>query len=185
MDDRSRSSSARGAAIFGALVLAVLIGLLLLADDAPPVLGRGDRAPGFELPLLQSGEEIALDDLRGQVVLVNFWATWCKPCEEEMPAMQRLYAAIQPQGFELVAISVDESAADVEQFRDRMALGFPIALDPDRTVARAYQTMGFPESILIGTDGRVIERYVGPRDWDAPVYRRRIEGLLGAGREGG
>ena len=146
-------------------------------------MGRGDPAPPFDLPLLgspsSSGDStVALEDLRGQVVLVNFWATWCKPCEDEMPAMQTLYEALHGRGFELVAISVDESSSEVEEFQERMALGFPIALDPAQEISAAYQTMGFPESILVGADGRVVERYVGPREWDSPAHRRRIEKLL-------
>lgn len=179
----------RGTLGLGALLLAAVSGLVLLGDDVPEILARGDRAPHFDLPRLSAasagrGSRIGLDDLRGQVVLVNFWATWCKPCEEEMPAMQMLYEALHSRGFELVAISVDESAAPVEEFRDRMALDFPIALDPDQAISRAYQTMGFPESILIDADGRVIERYVGPRDWNAPAYHRRIEKLLGPRSQG-
>lgn len=99
--------------------------------------------------------------------------------------MQTLYAALHDRGFELVAISVDETPAEVEEFQERMALQFPIALDPAQEISAAYQTMGFPESILVGADGRVIERYVGPRDWDAPAYQRRIEKLLGPASGGG
>ena len=167
-----------------------LAGLIWLGEDLPEVLGRGHMAPAFDLPRLPSAAAerdptIALEDLRGRVVLVNFWATWCKPCEEEMPAMQTLYDALHARGFDLVAISVDEDAAEVEAFQDRMALGFPIALDPEQEISRAYQTMGFPESILVGADGRVIERYIGPRDWDAPAYQRRIEKLLESASPGG
>ena len=101
-----------------------------------------------------------------------------------MPAMQNLYAALEGRGFELVAISVDETPVEVEEFQERMALRFPIALDPDQEISAAYQTMGFPESILVGTDGRVVERYVGPREWDAPAYRQRIEKLLESASRG-
>lgn len=190
MNERWQSGSVRGGVVFGALLLLALAGLIWLGDGVPEVLGRGDAAPHFDLPLLASASasgdsRIALDDLRGHVVLVNFWATWCKPCEEEMPAMQTLYEALHGQGFELVAISVDETPTEVEEFQERMALGFPIALDPAQEISAAYQTMGFPESILVGADGRVVERYVGPREWDAPAYQRRIEELLELDSGGG
>jgi len=119
-------------------------------------------------------------DHRGQVVLINFWATWCKPCEDEMPAMQRLYAELQPLGFELLAVSVDKEAPEVAAFRDKMSLTFPILLDSDESVSRLYQTAGYPESLLIDRDGVVVERYVGPREWDDAAYVERIRKLLGS-----
>ena len=190
MKARGQSGRVRGSVVFGAALLLALAGLIWLGDGVPEVLGRGDAAPLFDLPRLAStvsdgDPRIALEDLRGKVVLVNFWATWCKPCEDEMPAMQTLYEALNGRAFELVAVSVDETAAEVEEFQERMALQFPIVLDPDQEVSAAYQTMGFPESILVGADGRVVERYVGPRDWDAPAHRRRIEKLIESASGGG
>jgi peroxiredoxin len=159
-------------------VLAAGLGLVLLADGPPPVLGRGAEAPDFELPRLMEAPPVSLSGLRGQVVLLNFWATWCKPCEEEMPAMERLYRELGPRGFELVAISVDEESGPVEAFRERLDITFPIALDPDQKSARLYQTMGFPESVLVDREGNIVERYVGPRDWDHAAFADRIAALL-------
>jgi len=156
-------------------------GLLLLGERVPPRLERGAPAPGFSLPSLSGGPQVSLADLRGRVVLVNFWATWCKPCEDEMPAMERLYRQLHGEGFDLLAISVDKEPQDVELFRQRLGISFPILLDPEEGAARAYQTTGFPESILVDRQGRVVERYVGPRDWDARVYADRIRELLRAG----
>jgi len=161
----------------GLALIGLAAALVWMGDPVAPPLGRGDRAPSFDLPSLAGGR-MALSDLADQVSLVNFWATWCKPCEDEMPAMQRLYDALAPRGFELVAISVDESEADVQAFQERLGLGFPILLDPDQSVARRYQTTGFPESLLIDGDGRIIERYVGPREWDHPDYVERVRRLL-------
>jgi peroxiredoxin len=142
-------------------------------------VGEGYKAPDFRLPALD-GAEHSLSALRGRVVLLNFWATWCKPCEDEMPAMQRLYGALAGTGFELLAISVDEGDDDVRAFRDRLALRFPILRDPEKQAASAYQTFRFPESWLIGPDGTIVARYVGPREWDAPVYVERIRKLISA-----
>lgn len=97
-----------------------------------------------------------------------------------MPAMQRLYETLAGSRFELLAISVDEDPALVERFRDRLGLTFPILLDPDQRVARGWQTFRFPETLLIGPDGEVLERYVGPREWDAVAYVERIRRLLQA-----
>jgi peroxiredoxin len=92
--------------------------------------------------------------------------------------MQRLHRELSGSAFELVAVSVDADPAPVLQFRERFGLGFTLLLDADQRVARSYQTFRFPETLLIGRDGVILERYVGPKDWDAPVYLDRIRRLL-------
>ena len=138
----------------------------------------GLEAPAFTLSSLPDDAPVALADSRGKVVLLNFWATWCKPCEDEMPSMERLYRRVGRERFELLAISVDESRDLVAAFRERYRLTFPILLDPHKDVADAYQTYRFPESFLIDAEGRVVERYIGPRDWDSPEYAGRIGELV-------
>ena len=95
-----------------------------------------------------------------------------------MPAMERLYQELRPEGFELLAISVDDSPESVRAFRDRLGLSFPILMDAGKEVAERYQAFRFPESLLLDRDGTVIERYIGPREWDAPAYVGRIQRLL-------
>jgi peroxiredoxin len=169
-----------GALGLAAAVAAAVFAVLWLSEPPPEPLGPGQPAPAFALPRLApaDGAGLSLDDLRGRVVLVNFWATWCKPCEDEMPAMERLYRALAGTEFELVAISVDTGREEVEAFRDRLDLTFPILLDPDRRVASSYQSYRFPESYLIDREGRILARYIGPRDWDAAVYLERIRRVL-------
>ena len=164
--------------VAGAAVVVIGLVVILLADEVPELVGRGGPAPDFSLPLLDGDREIRLSDYRGQVVLVNFWATWCKPCEEEMPAMERLYRRLGPHGFEMLAVSVDEDMDAVRGFREKMSITFPLLLDPSQETAQAYQTMGFPESLLVDPEGNIVERYVGPREWDHPAYVERIEALL-------
>ena len=164
-------------------VLALAAGAILigLGEVVPEPISRGSQAPSIEVTALSTGAPITLESLRGEVVLLNFWATWCKPCEDEMPAMERLYRQLRAEGFELLAVSVDDDTALVEQFRERLDISFPIAMDSGQKAARLYQTTGFPESILIDRKGRVVERYIGPRDWDLGVYADRIRRLLGQG----
>ncbi len=162
-------------------VLAAAAFALVSLPDTPPPLGRGSDAPDFVLPTLDGGSEVSLDALRGRVVLLNFWATWCKPCEDEMPAMGRLYEALRGEDFELLAVSVDDGEEEVVEFHERLSLSFPVLLDPEKRVAREYQTFRFPETFLIGPDGVVVERYIGPKDWDAPAYVERLRKLLEAG----
>jgi len=145
----------------------------VVESATPAVAERLD----FSLPDLD-GNVRKLSYWDGKARLVNFWATWCKPCEDEMPAMERLYQTLSGSGFELIAISVDDDRALVESFASRLGLSFPILLDPDHEAAKAYQTYRFPESLLIGRDGVVVERYIGSKDWDAAAYIARIRRLL-------
>jgi cytochrome c biogenesis protein CcmG, thiol:disulfide interchange protein DsbE len=158
-------------------VAAAVSAVFWLSKPPPEPIRPGQLAPAFELPRLEGRAKLSLDELRGRVVLLNFWATWCKPCEEEMPAMQRLANALAGTDFELLAVSVDPSADEVRAYRDRLGLQFPILLDPEKRVASAYQSYRYPESFLIDRDGRILSRYIGPRDWDSAAYRDRIRDL--------
>lgn len=188
--ERSRGALFLLVAVFAAGALFFVVGS---EESAAPVV-RGAKAPAFELERLVVGDDASADasqagsielaSLSGRVVLVNFWATWCEPCEQEMPAMQRLYAQLPRDRFELVAVSIDDEDADVAEFVARYSLTFPIVMDPGKKVAERYQTMGVPESLLIDPSGRIVERYVGPREWDAPEYVERIEALFGADETG-
>jgi peroxiredoxin len=171
---------------FGATAIAITVGtgilLALVFGEAPPdPLRPGVEAPPFALVADGDGKRVTLEDFRGRVVLLNFWATWCKACEDEMPAMEHLHRSLKDHGFSLVAVSVDEDREDVLAFRKTLDLTFAILLDPDRSVANAYQTYRFPESFLIDAEGRILARYIGPRDWDAPAYVDRIRRLLARG----
>lgn len=176
--------------------------LILRSDVGTPPVVRGVMAPAFDLPQLEASagtestdssdasdaegvtnrQSIALASFSGRVVLVNFWATWCEPCEREMPAMERLYQALSREDFELLAVAIDDNEEDVNAFQERYRLSFPILLDLDQAVYGSYQTMGVPESLLLDRDGRIVERYVGPREWDADEYIDRIRELIGGER---
>jgi thiol-disulfide isomerase/thioredoxin len=170
------------AALFAALAAAVLISP---AGSRVEPATTGQRAPVFSMLPLDGGEPLSLEALRGRVVLLNFWATWCAPCEAEMPAMERLARQLASDPFTLVAISVDERASDVRAFRDRLALGFPILHGEGgreaRAVAGQYGTFRYPETFLIDAEGKLLARFVGPRDWDDRAYVERIRRLI-AGR---
>ncbi len=124
-----------------------------------------------------------LDAYSGKVVFVNFWATWCTPCRDESPSLDRLYRAFHDRGFEILAVSIDnpDAVGSVSSFRKEFGLSFPIMLDPGRTAYAAYQATGVPETFLIDRRGRIVERVVGPRDWDQPRYASLVERLLTAG----
>ncbi|MEM9176791.1 MAG: TlpA disulfide reductase family protein [Myxococcota bacterium] len=175
--------SAAVSLVLGAAVVVLAVVAILQVDAGAPPLVRGASAPLFELRVLGAPEgmaesRLALDDLRGRVVLVNFWATWCEPCESEMPAMERLYGLLPRDQFEMVAVAIDDDERLVQDFQDEYALSFPLVLDLDQAVYAAYQTMGVPESLLLDRQGRVVERYVGPREWDAPEHVQRLQDVI-------
>jgi peroxiredoxin len=167
-----------GTWLLGVGVVAATLFALSMGSDTPPRIGRGTQSPAFDLRHAGGGSSLSLEQLNGKVVLLNFWATWCKPCEDEMPAMQRLYRSLAGTDFELVAISVDEDEAAVVSFVKRLGLTFPVLMDSTQAVSAAYQTFRFPESLLVGRDGVVLERYVGPKEWDADAYVDRIRRLM-------
>jgi thiol-disulfide isomerase/thioredoxin len=123
----------------------------------------------------------SLADAHGKVVFVNFWATWCPPCRDEAPSLERLYQRLGPQGLEVLAVTIDEAGdrEAVAKFRQELGLTLPILLDPDRDVYRAYQATGVPETFVVSREGRLVERVVGPRDWEEPRYTALVERLLG------
>ncbi|MDE0331322.1 MAG: TlpA disulfide reductase family protein [Nitrospinae bacterium] len=141
----------------------------------------GSRAPLFEFPLLGGGSA-SLMGQKNKVVLINVWATWCVPCLDEMPDLQRLYARMQNRGapFEILAVSIDALGADaVRKFVDRFGLSFPILLDPHGSIKKLYHTTGVPETFIVDRQGRLLQKIIGVRKWDAPevvAYLKRAAG---------
>jgi peroxiredoxin len=122
-------------------------------------------APAFSAAALDGGT-LGLAQFRGQHVLLNFWATWCPPCLEEMPSMDALYKHFKARNFVVLAISSDkEGASIVKAFIDKLRVSFPIALDPDGRIASVYGARNLPMSILVNPEGRVEAAAQGARDW--------------------
>ena len=121
----------------------------------------GQPAPDFALER-PAGGQIRLADYRGQVVLLNFWATWCVPCRSEMPEIEATYRAYRERGFQVLAVNVQESPADVQPFIAELGLSFPAVLDRDTAVSRLYRARALPSSFLVDRDGTVQYVRVGP-----------------------
>jgi peroxiredoxin len=175
MADRRGVKIAAVTAAIGAGVL----GLALWLRGRSPEI-----APDFALTDL-SGQAVRLSAYRGRVVLVNLWATWCPPCRDEMPSMERLHQTLKDRGFVLLAVSQDDGgAAVVKPFVEQMKVTFSVLVDPDGEVGRKYGVWGYPESFLVDREGRIVERVIGPRDWASAVQVARIEALLAAAPAG-
>ncbi len=147
-------------------------------EEHPPPRPAMFPAPDFTLPTL-SGAPIRLSELRGKVVLLNFWATWCVPCRLEIPALETLYQRHKDAGLAVLTINLDTlSTAGVEAFVQEVRVTFPVALDPSWSIARAYRVLGLPTTYLIDRAGNAVVREVGERDWLDEVSRVAVEGLL-------
>lgn len=134
-------------------------------------------APDFSLPDL-SGKQIPLKQLRGKLVFLNFFATWCGPCREEMPGMERLHRAHQDKGLVVLAVNLQEGAKTIRPFVQSLKLSFPTVMDTEGAVSREYGVRALPVSFLIGRDGKILWRAIGGRDWESPQARSYFAQLV-------
>lgn len=145
-----------------------------LATVKPP-----RRAPDFALPDLD-GKVHKLADYRGKVVLVNFWATWCPPCRQEMPSIQKLYQSLKNQPFAVLALDQGESENNVFAYMGQIdpEPTFPVLLDQHSQAAHAFGVMGIPTSYLIDKKGFIVRKATGGRDFNSPAIRKTIQELM-------
>ena len=138
---------------------------------------RGGPTPPLALQDLE-GRAHRLEDYRGKVVLVNFWATWCDPCREEMPSIEKLRAALAGRPFEVLAVNLAEPASRIRAFVDKMPMAHPVLLDKDSLAAKAWGARILPASYLVGPDGRIRYYCRGELDWSRESVRELVGGLL-------
>jgi peroxiredoxin len=162
-------------AVAGFVSAALAFAIVSCNKDPGPQVGM--PAPDFTLPDLE-GELHDLSEFRGRVVVLNFWATWCPPCIDEMPSLQRLHQALSERGVAVIAVSVDERFSDVPDFVEKFDLTFPVLYDEGKKVSRKYQTFKYPETYILDREGRLKSKVVGPRDWAAPTVIRDMVDLL-------
>ena len=165
-----------------ALVIALVAGVgfwfVHLQQGKGYALKPGVEAPTFKLKSLAGGE-LDLASLRGRVVLVNFWATWCPPCVEEMPSLERLHRALGPEGLVVVSVSADDDAETLKRFVAAHGITFPVLLDPGGAgPAQAYHTTGYHETFVLDPRGTLREVFVGPEEWDTPTALAHFRELL-------
>lgn len=177
-------------AVVGAIVLLLGGGLVaatrFMGDDLFPV-SVGSVAPDFRAATLDSAAPPrikTLADYRGQVLLVNVWATWCAPCRVEMPSIEALHRAYGPEGLKVVAVSIDDAGQErtIRDFARQLGLTFEILHDPAGEIRKAYQTTGVPETFVIGTDGVIRKKIIGAADWNSEANRTLVAQLLADAR---
>src|SRR3974390_1424599 len=157
-------------------MIAVLIALATASTTgAAGDIAPGAPAPGFNLP--SSGGQVGLDSLKGQVVLINFWASWCGPCREEMPILEKLYLKYQPAGFTLLGVNVEPKSADAAKFLHATSVSFPILFDSDSKVSKLYQVADMPSTVILDRNGKVRYVHHGYHAGDENEYIDQIRSL--------
>jgi thiol-disulfide isomerase/thioredoxin len=150
------------------------------AAEPEPPLGlmpwKGGRTPSLVLPDL-AANPVSLRDFRGKTVVVNFWATWCQPCVDELPALVRLRARFPPSELVVLLVNVVESRERVRPFLAELDVKLPVLLDEDGVTSRAWKVVGLPTSFVVGSDGRIRAYFVGELDWTRDDVVRALEAL--------
>lgn len=171
-----------------AIGLAVAAIVAVIAFGATKYLRReffpvklGSEAPDFTAVTVDSAPRLkSLSDYRGQVVMVNVWATWCLPCRVEMPSIEALHQAYAQKGFKVLAVSVDDPghAETIRAFARQYKLTFEILHDPEKKIVEEYDIQGYPETLIIGRDGVIRKKLLSATDWNSPDHRALVERLL-------
>lgn len=184
LGDRGRDLLVSGAFL---LLVSGLVVVGWLNRGSSIALEKGEMAPSLELPRLEGGT-LSLEELRGKVVLLNIWATWCPPCVKEMPSMQRVYDKHRDEGFAIVAVAVDDHPGVrqpdgrieglVSEFVDRLGLTFPVVVDSTGDTERRFDTDYLPTTFLIDREGRIRVKEVGGRFWDQEPFLDMVVSLL-------
>ena len=163
-----------------ASTLAVVVTLAASLLMPAHALDKGASAPQFELQGLEGA--VSLAALRGKLVYVDFWASWCGPCRQSFPWMNQMQARYGARGLQVVGVNVDASSADARQFLAATPARFAVGFDPQGATPRSYGIKGMPSSVLIGPDGKVLLEHAGFRDADRAELESAIAAALGGGK---
>ncbi len=162
------------------LLIAVCLALLaygVMRALREPVVNVNDTAPEFRI-VADNGRAVSRSDFGGRLLVLNFWATWCPPCLEEMPSLDRFQQALASSGVVVLGISVDRDEKAYRRFLAGARVSFLTARDPEARISARYGTFKYPETYLIDRRGRVLEKFIGPADWSDPEIIRRVKTFL-------
>jgi peroxiredoxin len=141
------------------------------------IIEKGDSAPGFSITT-DSGKKITRSDFGGKLLVLNFWATWCPPCIEEMPSLHRFAQEMEKSGVVVLGVSIDKSEQNYKRFLQQNRPAFETARDPEANIAAEYGTFKWPETYVIGKDGKVLQKYIGQVEWTDPKVMASIREML-------
>jgi peroxiredoxin len=167
------------------LLVAVVVGLFAAfvtalwtpLHDVIVIVNVGDGAPDFSVTT-DSGARVTVRDFGGKALLLNFWATWCRPCVEEIPSLNALAQSLAPQGLVVLGVSSDTDAMSYTRFVRQAELRFPTAREPDRAIQLRYGTIQIPESYLIDRSGKVRAKFISNQNWTSPEIVSLARSLL-------
>jgi len=159
------------------LLIGVAVAIASLMPEGIQPVKIGDQVKTFVLPDLK-GKAQSLPE--GKVILLNFWATWCPPCRKEVPSMVKLYDKFKDKGFEIVAVSVDRNIEDITEFVTEQNMNFTVLHDKDSKVSHQYGVFRYPESLIVDSNGVVLQHLNGAVEWMEPQFHDYIEKLLNA-----
>ena len=171
-----RKMAAWGVVALLALVV-VFIARPMYRQGEPTVAGKAAQ----DFPLEIAGRPGHLRDLRGKVVVLNFWATWCPPCVEETPSLNKLQKYIESRNALVLGVSVDEDPAAYEKFLKDLGVIFPTFREPTRKLALDYGTPVYPDTYIIDRHGKIVRKFYGPQQWDSPAMLAYFDAILGQG----
>ncbi len=161
----------------GIVVMMGLFCFALYSSLHEVVVNAGDKAPNFTITA-DNGQSYSVDNFHGKLLLLNFWATWCSPCVEEVPSLNQLARQLGPQGLVVLGVSVDKDPAAYKNFLTHFPVSFQTARDPDEKVNLRYGTIQFPESYLIDKNGKVVEKFISAQNWSSPDMIQHVQSLL-------
>lgn len=141
------------------------------------IVDVGDTAPAFAVTA-EDGRRITRSDFGGKLLVLNFWATWCPPCVEEMPSLDQFAREMQSAGVVVLGVSVDKNEAAFKRFLAQRKLGFPVARDPEADIPSEYGTFKWPETYVINQEGKVVQKHIGVVNWTDPRVVQQIKSLL-------
>jgi len=179
----ARKQAAVVIGVIGIALALLFAGKRILGNELSP-LGPGSEAPNFTALTLDSiPQSKSLDAYKGDVILVNIWATWCLPCRAEMPSIEQLHQTLAPRGLKVIGVSVDDpgTEAQIRDFLKQYKVTFENLHDPkgqEGKVSELYQTTGYPETVIIGRDGIIRKKLIGASNWNSPENRGLVERLL-------
>jgi peroxiredoxin len=159
-------------------VAVAFLASLAVATGATAADAVGQPAPAFTLPLRGGSAPLGLDKLRGQVVMLNFWASWCAPCREEFPLLDQMYKKYKALGFTMLGVNVEPDSNDAERFIAKTPVSFPIVFDKDSTVSKLYRVEGMPSTVLIDRKGVLRWVHRGYKAGDENEYLDQLRALL-------
>lgn len=157
-------------------IFLLVLSLMACGEQPLRVFEKKPAAPELVLDYLD-GSDFQLSEWKGKPVVVNFWASWCPPCREEIPSMNRAWDILQMKGVKMIGVNYGEDAETVNRFLAKTPVNFPIALDPDEQKSKRWPVVGLPITFILDAEGRVVYSASGPREWDAPDVIQKISAL--------